>query len=742
MIFHHFDKIQKPCLVFITAFITITFGVGTAMLAWVNPPTYIGQIDNEFITEDEFQSHGQTMRLTHTESRKNLDTDESVWVDIILNHERKEAAVQSTLDEVLRNLEKTAPPTQKREDFFKLLEERIKNSRMSFELYFGILKQANAIEKFLRLMGLEKRQEFMYNQFFVYNRVASPSYVETLVTSDKAIEKNKEKNREVQVLWLAQEKSLSKDKVNLKERLDRVYKENPQSFRIGKKLSGEYLILPYQTGTLQEPAPISELYRYYQQNREDFTEPQREPTDKIVYLSFEQASNRVQQVLWRQKHQTLLPQIRKEIQEAKQPSLKEVAQKYSLMYGSFSRLMEEELAEAVPELEENTGSIFRLKEGELSSSLNGMRGQMLVFITEEQRPYIPQFETLSKENIPLTSEEELALLKEYFQENMHLFEDPIRYKMEIALGNFSDFQKTHLITTSDMKDFYEQYKSVLYSGKSFAESRLNIENRLKKLQTGDEIPRLISEFKRKLDEDKEHELSFSEVAKSLHLAVFSSEKPLKIEEIQEKFPFLGENLEQIKKLQVGRATSVLYSKEGYPFLVYMTQIKQGTTPKFKDIQTKVREKLIEEEAELLAKKDLETYQKTAEKDFEKAIKERSWSKSNWLSNQEEGKEFPKDDQKLLLERVWNLKKVGDIGELVLGKNAVYLVRLENERFPDVSSIKKFAILKEKETLLADQLESLQKKWADYEMLKEFGQLKLIKSDKQKQQPASSGSIYY
>lgn len=738
MVFQHFDKIQKPCLVLITAFITITFGVGTAMLAWVNPPRHRGQIGEEFITEEAFLNHGQTMRLMNTDPRKNLDSDESVWIDLILDHERKQANVQSSLNEVWKQLESTKPPELSDADFQKNLEERIKHLRMSFDMYFEILKRKHAIDKFLRLMGLEKKQQFFYNQFFVYNETASPSYEETLVTSDKALEKSREKAREVQVAWVAQEKAPYKDKVNLKDRLARAYQENPQSFRVGKKLSGEYLIIPNQMGTIQEYSSVTELYRYYQENQDQYKEPKNEPTEKTVFKPFEKVRDEIQRKIWSQKHQGLITQIRKELQEAKQPSLKGIAQKYSLGYGSFSQLLEEEFSETVLDLEEYTGSIFRLKEGELSSLLSGIRGQMLVFITEEQRPYLPRFESLSKENATLTAQEEMALLKQYFQENMHLFEDPIRYRIEIALGNFVDYQKNHLVTTLDMKEFYEQYKNVLYAGKSFADARLDIEKRLKKLQTGDAIPKLVSEFKRKLDDDKDRELAFSEVAKSYNLAVLSSEKPLAPEEIQEKFPFLTDHLEQIKKLQIARASNVLYTKEGYPFLVYLSQIKQGNTPNFKDVQSKVREKLLEEEAETLAKKDLESYRQTAEKDFEKAQQERAWSKTDWLTKNDEGKMFPKNDQSAILERVWNLKK-GEIGEVVLGKNAVYLVRLNDEKFPDPTTIKKFAILREKETLISERFEALQKKWSDFETLKEFSQLKLIKLE---DQPASAGSDYY
>lgn len=731
MVFQQFQKIQKPCLILITAFITITFGVGTALLTWANPPTYRGKIgDDVLITEEQFYSHGQTMRLTRTmEPKKNLDSEESVWVDLMVDTERQRAGVDSTLDEVIAEQERLMPPNQKREDFFRALEGRIKLSRLTEYEYLNILKRNHAIDKFRKLMGLEKFQQYYFEQFFSFYRPADASYATTLITSQQASEKIKEKKREVKVRWMSRAKKEDQDKISLKDRLARVYQENPNSFRIGKKLSGEYVVLPYQAGTLQKRSSVQELYQYYLEHREDFVEPRREATDPIIPSSFEQSKERVQFAIWRLRNQTFLPQLRKELAESKQPSLKALALKHSLLYGSFQTVLEEEFAEKVSELEEHTGSIFRLQEGEISNILNTVHGQTLVYITEEQKPYLPEFASLKDEKVKtLTAEEELALLKQFFHENLYLFEDAVQYKIEIASGEFQFVQKNYLVTTTEMKEFYEQYKDLLYGGKTFAEVRLDIEARLKKLQSGDSLPKTFTEFKKKFEGDAGQDLSFVEVAKSHGLSVVSSEKPLGMKDLKEKFPFLAPQEEQLKKLTVGRASTVFYSKEGNPFIVYMSQIKRGETPDFKAVQEKVREKLMEDELHNLSQKSFAEYQKKAQENFEAASKEADWKTSEWIASTDSGKEFPEADREALLDRIFYLKEIGTVGEMVVGKDHLYLVRLEEEKFPTLESLKKFEIIEGKDTLVADSVEPLEKRWTDFEELKDFMKLELVKKE--------------
>ncbi len=74
-----------------------------------------------------------------------------------------------------------------------------------------------------------------------------------------------------------------------------------------------------------------------------------------------------------------------------------------------------------------------------------------------------------------------------------MFEDPVQYKIEIASGVLSICSKNRLVTTLKMKTSYEQYKDLLYGGKVHLQKLVSdIEARLKKLQAGEDIPKILA----------------------------------------------------------------------------------------------------------------------------------------------------------------------------------------------------------------------------------------------------------
>jgi hypothetical protein len=644
MIFQHLQKIQKPCLVLITAFITVTFGIGTAIITFVSRPEIAGIIDRQKVTREQFDAHRRLLFLTRPYFKDQIN-NEAVWVDMMINQERLKAGVTSTQEEVLQDLRKMSGETSE-EEFQKNMVEQVsnlsENARLTEGEYFYVLKRNHAIDKFRRFMGLElKKQIFpQYNNYLLVNYVtASPSYAETLVTAPEALEKLKEDQSTLKLRWTEKKYGDYYPQVQLKEALKRRYDSAPMSFKVPRKIAGEYLFCPNQGGSFHQRASLGELFHYYKEFRDEFEKPKAKKEDPTTYKAFEDIQEEIQQKIWDKASRDLMNRLKSEWDNNKTRSLKEFAQQHQLLYGSFPLSDSKSFEEHLSELSYSAPEIFRYEAGQLSRVLpyyqkNSIGGQALIHISEVRKPHIPKFASLQNETASLNEEETQALFKHYFHENTFQFEEPIRYQLELAYLDFDHYRLYHTVTTAAMKKFYDDHHKILFGAKSFSEPqvRLDIEKRLKKIQAGEDLPELVQKFRAEWEaqkkenkekkEDSPPPLSFQELATKYGFKLQLSSQAYSYEELEKNFPlFKGSDfLAHFSKLkQAGDVSEIYETTTGNPFVVRLKEIVYPDSVTFESVKNKIKEKILQSEARLVAEKDLESLQEKAEEYFRFAL---------------------------------------------------------------------------------------------------------------------------
>lgn len=516
-----------------------------------------------------------------------------VWNFLMLLHQAKEWGIEVSDGEIKQFIAETQKGFQSAYDYF----ERIKNLHLTPSAMAQCAKEILTIQKYLRARntGSKISTQAVYE---TYSKYHTKNRLQWLKASHKSLGLEEEKNyvQERVAFFLEQAKN------------------NPEYFRLPAVAEFDYVAVKGSSFLSQVSVSKDEVEAAYKEERKNKKTAQEEDDDtKVTEKKIKEDEARIERELKDKKANQKAADFLKTIQEkvaslGNAAPLEEIAKEHNLQYQHQKGIAENRFFEKEEAPLEGKEYIYKnLKTGELSPVLSSNNQGSRVYyclrlLNKEDAKY------LTREEI---EKDDTLFLQCYYENNKSQFLAPERYRLAYVFVNQKDLDNNLLVTTNEMKAFYDEYKDSLYkiagetqdksSYKPFEEVREDLEKRVANFVKIKEIQKV--QVAHKLCKDRGKDLVLDvmipEIARQIMivpdaLKYAEDSQFLTKEEIKEKNPVGARDLvDSLDKK--GEISDVKDSEKGKYFYKVLAHEEEQESS-FEKAQPKVKEEFLKARA--------------------------------------------------------------------------------------------------------------------------------------------------
>lgn len=547
-------------------------------------------------------------------------TKNDVWNFLMLLHQAKEWGVEVGEGEINNFLADTQKGFQTAYDYY----ERLRNLRLTPSTMSQAAKEILTILKYLqaRNTGAKISTKAVYE---TYNQYHTKNRMQWLKVSHKSLGLEEEKNYTQERVAFFLEQS----------------KNNPEYFKLPAIAEFDYISVNgtnFLNAVTVSKEEVDKAYQEERKAKKDSDKEEEEDT-KVTEKKIKEDEARIEKQLRfqkaNQKAYTFLNEIREKIASlGNSAPLAEIAKEHNLQYQNRKDVAENHFFSKEDKTPLGGKELVykNLKVGEISSVLASDNQDIKTYYC---------FRLLNKADAKYLTKEEIEKDDEYFlqcyyENNKVQFRTPERYRIAYVFANEKDLSSNLLVTTNEMKVFYDEYKDPLYkiasdkkeepaSYKPFDEVKEDLEKRVANFVRIKEIQKV--QIAHKLCKDRGKDLVLSVMIPEIARQVMIVPDALKFveetqlltkEEIKEKNPLgISDFVDSLdKKGEISDVKDFENGKYFYQVLAY----EEEQDGDFEKVQAKVKEAFLKSRALAKLRDKLASWKNQYEVQYKEAKK--------------------------------------------------------------------------------------------------------------------------